>query len=359
MSGERAVGGARSGAVLLDPGVRIVRTSGGRISWRLHRRTAIVCGVLVLIIIGASLATLAIGTYQLSLWQVLEALTGRGDERAMKLVVEWRLPRLLFAICCGIALAIGGAIFQSITRNPLGSPDVIGFDAGAYSGALIVMLVIGSGSYAMIAAGSIVGGLVTAGVVYLLAYRGGVEGFRLIIMGIGVGALLASFNTMLLISSGLEQAMLASAWGAGSLNALGFAHFVPFALILLVLLPVVGFVAPRLSQLELGDDAARALGIEAERTRLLATVSGVACTALVTAAAGPIAFVALVSPQIAHRLTRSAGLGLLPASLVGALLLVLADFVAQRIGLPVGIVTVSVGGCYLIWLLVRQYRAAA
>jgi len=326
---------------------------------RVHRRSALVCVILVALIVLASFASLAVGTYQLSLGQVVEALVGHGDERAMKLVLEWRLPRLLFAIGCGVALAVGGAIFQSLTRNPLGSPDVIGFDAGAYSGALVVILVIGSGSYALIAAGSIVGGLVTAGVVYVLAYRGGVEGFRLIIMGIGIGAMLGALNSMLIISSGLQQAMLAAAWGAGSLGALGFSHFVPFVLILLVLLPIVAFVAPRLSQLELGDDAAKALGVAAERTRLLATVSGVACSALVTAAAGPISFVALVSPQIAHRLTRSAGLGLVPAALVGALLLVVADFVAQRIGLPVGIVTVSVGGCYLIWLLVRQYRAAA
>jgi iron complex transport system permease protein len=336
--------------------VLVLRTRGGAASIRLDRRVLVVVTGVAIALVVITAATLAVGTYQLSLLEVWNALFGKTDRRTQLIVLEWRLPRLLFAICCGIALAISGAIFQSITRNPLGSPDVIGFDAGAYTGALIVMLGLGSGSYLGIAAGSVIGGLATAAVVYLLAYRRGVEGFRLIIVGIGVGALLSSFNTYLLLIVDVNEAIVASSWGAGSLNALGFGQFTPFVILLAVLLPFVASIAPGLAQGELGDDAARALGSRVERTRLFGTIVAVALTALVTAAAGPISFIALVAPQIAKRLTGGGGLQLVTSAAVGAVLLAAADFVAQRISLPVGLVTVSVGGIYLIWLLIREYR---
>ncbi len=327
-----------------------------RASLRIHRRSLLVIVVLAAVLIALTAVSLAVGSITLGLDEVVATLLGGGDRRSHLVVVEWRLPRVLFAIGCGVALAISGAIFQSITRNPLGSPDVIGFDAGSYSGALVVMLAIGSGSYAAIAAGALGGGLVTAAVVYLLSYRRGVQGFRLIIVGIGVGAMLTSLNSYLLITVDVKQAILATAWGAGSLNALGFDQLLPFGLGLLVLIPLVMLVAPSLSQNELGDDASSALGTRVERTRLLSTIVAVALTALVTAAAGPISFIALVAPQIAVRLTRSSGLGLTAAAGVGAVLLVAADFAAQRITVPVGLVTVSLGGCYLIYLLTREYR---
>lgn len=332
------------------------RSASRPVSLRVERRTIWVCAALIGVILLASLVSLAVGTYQLSLSDVLGALVGRGDRRATTLVLEWRLPRVLFAIACGAALALGGAIFQSLTRNPLGSPDVIGFDAGSYTGALVVMLVLKTNSYAMLALGSVVGGLATAAVVYLLAYRRGVQGFRLIIVGIGVGAMLSSLNTYLLIRSGTETAMMATAWGVGSLSALGMAQLVPFVVVFVLLLPALGAVAGPLQQLELGDDAARALGVRAEPVRASASVAGVACTALVTAAAGPIAFIALVAPQISRRITRASGLGLPAAALVGSALLLMADFIAQRIAVATGLVTVSLGGLYFIWLLVREYR---
>lgn len=340
----------------MDFGTRTLVVRRPAVSFRVSRRTVLVVVGLLIALAAISLVTLAVGTFQLTLGEVLQALVGQGDKAARMVVFEWRLPRLLFAIGCGIALALGGAIFQSITRNPLGSPDVIGFDAGAYTGALLVMLVAGSGSYLAVAGGAVAGGLATAAVVYVLAYRGGVQGFRLIVVGIGVSAMLYSVNSYLILSVDTQRALLAAQWNAGSLNALGYTQLLPFAVALVLLLPVVAMVAPSLAQNELGDDAARALGSNAERTRLVASVVAVALTALVTAAAGPIAFIALVAPQVSKRLTRSPGLGLTASALTGAVLLAASDFVAQRIALPVGLVTVSVGGCYLIWLLIREYR---
>ncbi|MFI1018384.1 FecCD family ABC transporter permease [Streptomyces sp. NPDC020965] len=345
-----------------------VRVDFGRPAWtlrwlgaalRVDRRAVLVCAVLTAAVLALGVLTLGTGSISLSPAQVVTALIDpEADRRARLVVVDWRLPRLLFALVCGAALAISGAIFQSLTKNPLGSPDIIGFSSGSYAGASVVMLLLGTANYYAIATGSLIGGAVTALVVYLLAYRQGLHPFRLIIVGIAVGAGLSSLTSMLLISVNPHQAMLAATWAAGSLSGLGFGELGPTVVVFLVLLLCSAAVVRSLVHLEMGDDTAVALGVRANRARLAGTVVGVALTALVTAAVGPIAFVALAAPQIAQRLTRgSTTLRLVPAALTGALILVAADFAAQRVDLPVGVVTVCVGGAYLAWLLARQYAS--
>jgi iron complex transport system permease protein len=342
----------------VDHGYTTVVLRRGRLSGLVGVRSIVVCAVLVVAILALGILALGIGTYALSPAQVVGALLGTDDDaKARLLVVTWRLPRVLFAIACGISLAVSGAIFQSLTRNPLGSPDIIGFSTGSYTGVVVMTLVIGSTGYLDRAAAAIVGGCVTAAVVYLLSVsRGSVRPFRLIIMGIGVGALLGSLNSALMISSDVDAAMLTAVWAAGSLYGLGHAQLWPMVALLVVMLPLVASIAPGMRQLELGDDAARGLGVRSNRVQAGAVILGVALTALVTAAAGPISFIALAAPQIARRLTRGSGLGLVPAALAGALLLLASDVLAQQLGFPVGIVTVSVGGAYLVWLLAAEYR---
>lgn len=349
----------RSGAgqaASVDFGAAQVVVRRGRFSVRVHRRGVIVALILLAAIVALSVASLAVGTLSLSFDELVAVFLGRGTPQARLTVLGWRMPRLLFALLCGAALALGGAMMQSLTRNPLGSPDVLGFDAGSFTGVLVVTTLVGSGSYALVASGSLIAGVATALVVYLVAYRQGVQGFRLIVVGIAVAAFLSSVNAMLLLSTSTERAMAAAAWAAGSLSGLGYEQLVPFAIVFVLLIPFVAWLSPAQEQSELGDDAAQALGSRPERTRLLASLVAVALTALVTAAAGPITFVALVAPQIARRLTRSPGVGLVAAALMGAVLLSSADFVAQRIALPVGVVTVAVGGGYFLWMLTREYR---
>lgn len=339
--------------------IRAVRLFGDALSHRLDMRTVAICLILLGVALTIALITLASGEYQVPLPDVVSALLGRAEGRIHMVVVEWRLPRTALALILGAALGISGAIFQSLTRNPLGSPDVIGFDAGAYTGALVVIILL-QGGYYMIAGGALLGGLVTALLVYFLAYSRGVQGFRLIIVGIGVSAMLTSLNTWMLLRAKLEVAMAAAMWGAGSLNGLGLDRLGPAALVLAIFIPLALMMARPMAQLELGDDAARALGVDAEPTRLGLLVLGVALTATVTATAGPIGFVALAAPQLARRLTGSAGVAMLPAAAMGALLLAAADYLAQRAfaptQLPVGIVTVSLGGVYFVWLLLREAR---
>ncbi|OCW57467.1 FecCD family ABC transporter permease [Hoeflea olei] len=338
--------------------VQVVRGLDGRLSARFDRRALAIGLALAALALGVAAVSLASGTYPIALDDVLGALVGRGEDQLRMIVVEWRLPRVALALLLGAALGTSGAIFQSLTRNPLGSPDIIGFSAGSYTGALVVMLMF-SGGYYETAAGALVGGLVTALAVYLLAWRRGVQGFRLIVVGIGVAAMLSAFNAWMIREAELEVALSAAIWGAGSLNGLGFEQLLPVALALCVLAPPVLVLARPLRQLEMGDDAARASGVNANRTRALLMVLGVALTAIVTAAAGPISFIALAAPQIARRLTRAAGVALVPSALMGGLLLVSADWAAQHalgVQLPVGVMTVSIGGLYFLWLLIREGR---
>jgi iron complex transport system permease protein len=341
-------------------GRRMVTLQTAQISRRLGlRATLVTVGVAVTALIVGVIA-LTLGETVISVPDVVGALVGVGDQRAQLVVNEWRLPRVLAALLLGGALGISGAIFQSLTRNPLGSPDVIGFDAGAYTGALVVFTTMTSGAL-QVAVGSLAGGLTTALLVYLLAFRRGFHGFRLIIVGIGIASMLASLNVWITLNADLDVAVLASAWGAGSLNAITADQVQMAAVILLPLAVAAAVLADRMHLLELGDDSAAALGMRITPVRILLVIVGVGLTATVISVAGPIAFVALAAPQIARRLTHSAGVTLTASAAVGALGLVASDVAAQRMfaptQLPVGLLTVCLGGVYLIWLLIQEARS--
>ncbi|AST69641.1 iron-enterobactin transporter permease [Kosakonia cowanii] len=321
----------------------------------------LVASCLLMVIAALLLAAwgLRSGTVMLTFTQVFDALSGTAP-RAMQLVVmEWRLPRVLMALVVGAALGVSGAIFQSLMRNPLGSPDVMGFNTGAWSGVLVAMVLFGQHLTA-IALAAMAGGILTSLVVWLLAWRNGIETFRLIIVGIGVRAMLVAFNTWLLLKASLETALSAGLWNAGSLNGLTWAKTLPSVPIMLAMFVCAALLARRMRLLEMGDDSACALGVNVERSRLLLMLVAVALTAAATALAGPISFIALVAPHIARRLSGTARWGLTQSALCGALLLLLADMIAQRgftpYQLPVGVVTVSLGGIYLIALLIQESR---
>lgn len=339
--------------------VHVLRRRGGSLSVRLDVRTVLVCAILSAAGVGLGLVALGTGDFPVPVPQVVQALFGGSDSAVRLVVIDWRLPRVLLALLLGAALGLSGAVFQSLTRNPLGSPDIVGFNNGAYTGALLVIMFL-RGNYYAISAGALAGGIVTAGAVYLLAFKRGVQGFRLIIVGIGIAAMLGSVNTWLILKADLQTAMAAAVWGAGSLNGLGARQLAPVLLLLAVLLPALAAFGRRMRYLEMGDDTARALGIRVEPVRLALIVIGVALTAVCTAAAGPIAFVSLAAPQLARRLTGGPSVALVPSAVLGAVLLLASDWIAQHAfaptQLPVGVVTVSVGGGYLVWLLVQEAR---
>lgn len=323
------------------------------------RRSGGVLTILLLACLSVGFAALQTGALHFTTAQVLDALAGRAAANVQMVVTQWRLPRVILALVIGGALGLSGAIFQSLLRNPLGSPDIIGFNTGAYTGVLLALVVFQNSMLAVTGA-AIAGGMLTAMAVYLLSWRGGVETFRLLIIGIGIRAMLMAFNTWLILKASQESALSAGLWSAGSLNGLTWSGSVPVLWILgLAVLGCMGLARP-MRLLEMGDDSACSLGIPVERTRLLLLLIGVVLTAAATALSGPVSFIALMAPQIARRLTGTQILALPTTALTGGLLLLAADFAAQHVflpyQLPVGVLIVSIGGVYLIGLLFRESR---
>ncbi|WP_031524759.1 iron-enterobactin ABC transporter permease [Siccibacter colletis] len=322
-------------------------------------RLTLVLGLFVLIALLFSGWSLASGSVALTVSQVFDALTGSAPRAMSMIVVEWRLPRVAMALLVGAALGVSGAIFQSLMRNPLGSPDVMGFNTGAWSGVLVAMVLFGQHQTA-IALAAMAGGIITSLLVWLLAWRNGIDTFRLIIIGIGTRAMLVAFNTWLLLQASLETALSAGLWNAGSLNGLTWSKTLPAAPIIVAMFIAAGLLVRRMRLLEMGDDTACALGVPVERSRLLLMLTAVLLTAAATALAGPISFIALVAPHIVRRLSGTTRLGLTQSALCGATLLLVADLCAQRLfmpyQLPVGVITVSIGGIYLIALLIQESR---
>jgi iron complex transport system permease protein len=336
---------------------RVVRSK--RFSFRVADRAVAVCVALLLAVVGLGLVTLTTGDFELTVGEVVKALLGQGDGASDFIVLTLRLPRLLTGVLVGAALAVSGAILQSLSGNPLASPDIIGFVQGSATGAILVIVLV-DGSMVQIGGGALVGGVVTSAVVYLLAYKQGVQGFRLILIGIGVSFIMLSINSYLITRASLSDAIAAQAWQVGGLNSRGWDHVQVVGVALAVLLPLALYFGRRLSLLEMGDSAAKGLGVDTERSRLVLIAVSVGLAAVATAAAGPVSFLALAAPQLARRLTGSGGPGLIPAALMGALLLVAGDLAVQRLfspaQLPVGIATGAIGGLYLIWLLAHEWR---
>lgn len=351
--------GVRSGVSSGVVSGLVLRSRGGRLSLRIQGRAVAVTAALSAALLVVAAVTLTTGEYELSLAEVIRALAGQGSPGAEFIVTDQRLPRLLTAVFTGVALAVSGAILQSLTGNALGSPDIIGFTNGAATGALLA-IVLWQGSMTQIAAGALVGGLATAVAVWLLLLGRGLHGFRLVVVGIGVSSLLLAANSYLITRASLQDALEGQAWLLGSLTNRGATEATALGIGLVLLLPLALGYARRLAMLEMGDDTATSLGINAGRSRLILFAVSVALASLATAATGPISFIALAAPQLARRLTRSAGPGLIPAALMGALLLAASDLAVQRIFLPtllpVGTATGVTGGLYLIWLLVRESR---
>jgi iron complex transport system permease protein len=340
-------------------GPSALRTPGG-LSVRLDPRALVVVVLLLLAALGAGIVLIGTGDYPIPPGDVLKTLLGNGDPGQEFIVNELRLPRVLVGLLVGASLGLGGALFQAVSRNPLGSPDVLGLGQGATAGALVV-IVLFSGDADAVTVGALVGGLVTGAAIYLLAWKRGVHGYRLVLVGIGVSAMATAVNGYLMTKADFVDAARALVWMTGTLDGRDWKQVWPLLVLFCVLVPLVLANARGLRMMEMGDDVSHALGVRVERVRMLLMVCAVLLTAAATAAAGPVSFVALTAPQLARRLTRSPGPNLVPSLCMGAALLVVADWASQRLfgdgQLPVGVVTGVLGGVYLLWLLVTERRA--
>lgn len=327
---------------------------------RARRRQLLVCGALILVAVVALAIALTVGRASLSVGEVVNTLLGGGDRNSRYIVLERRLPRALTGILVGAALGVAGALLQTLLRNPLASPDVIGITTGSSAAAVFLLTVVGT-TGAMVSLGALVGGVVTATLMYLLAWRDGVSGYRLVLIGIGLAAILASAVSYMMSRAQVTTAHDALVWLTGSLNGRGWGDLAPLAVAMVILLPACAVLAGPLGALRCGDDLARGLGVRVEPARVGLLLCAVGLAAVATAAAGPVAFIALLAAPIARRLMRDGSPALMGAALVGAVLITAADIAAQNISetnqLPVGVLTGAIGAPYLLWLLVQMNRA--
>ncbi|MGY1806462.1 FecCD family ABC transporter permease [Blastococcus sp. SYSU D00669] len=343
------------GVVRLGPLSAVVR-------WRAVLVPLVTLALLVLL----SALSLGRGDYPIPVTDVLRALVGLGEQGQRFVVVELRAPRIVVGLLVGMALGMAGALFQTFSRNALASPDVLGITEGASLGAVAAIVIGGGASTAGSVLGAVgiplaalVGAFVAGTLLFLLAWRAGINGYRLVLVGIALWAGFQALIDWLLTEAQIWDAAAAYVWLTGSLNARTWEQAGALSVSLAVLVPLALLTSRALGVLQFGDDTARGLGVRVTGAQAAVVLVAIALTAAAVAAAGPIAFVALVVPQIAVRLTGGPRPPLLAAGLLGATLVVGADLVARTVlptALPVGILTAAIGAPYLLWLLVRGRR---
>ena len=347
----------------LERAVGVVTTAqtirNSRTRRALRRRSVV--GLLVGIIVVGFIVTLMVGQTFYPPADVIGVIFGQDVPGATFTVGRLRLPRASLAILAGLCFGLGGVTFQTMLRNPLASPDIIGISSGSSAAAAFAIVTLSLGDTAVTVL-AITAGLAVSLLVYVLSFKGGVAGTRLILIGIGIAAMLDSITAYSLTQAAEWDLQNAMRWLTGSLNGTSWNQALPVFIALIVLAPVLVGQSRNLAMTQLGDDTASALGVRVERSRLIVIVTAVGLIAFATAAAGPIAFVAFLSGPIASRIVGPGGSLLVPSALVGALLVLVADFCGQYAfgtRFPVGVVTGVLGAPYLIYLIIRTNRAGS
>lgn len=323
------------------------------------RRRQLIIAILMVLIAALFALTLVLGQNYTAPGDVARVLMGHDVPGATFTVGSLRLPRAVLSLLAGISFGLGGAAFQVMLRNPLASPDIIGINIGA-SAAAVFSIVVLSMSGPMVSIVAVFAGIGVALVIYLLSFRNGVAGTRLILVGIGVSAMLESFIAYTLSQAPAWTLQEAMRWLAGSVNGAQLGQGVPVLAALVIFGGLLLSRSRDLDTLKLGDDAAAALGTNVAQTRILVMIAAVGVISVATAATGPISFVAFLSGSIAARIVGGNGSLLVPSALVGAVLVLLADYVGQFLlpgRYPVGVVTGAMGAPYLIYLIIRVNRS--
>ncbi|WP_396652718.1 FecCD family ABC transporter permease [Microbacterium sp. AK031] len=330
--------------------------AGRRARQRRHAAATIVLGVLLFALAAVALM---FGNSFYTPGEIIRVMLGETVPGASFTVGELRLPRTALAILAGFAFGIAGVTFQTLLRNPLASPDIIGITEGASAAAVVGIVVLGMSGPA-VSVMALGGALITAIAIYLLSNRGGFSGIRLILIGIGVAAMLQSVVSYVLSRAADWDIQMAMRWITGSLNNAAWDDVIPLVIASVVILPFLLSQARALGMLQLGDDSASGLGVRVTVTRLMFIIGAVVLLAFATAGTGPIAFVAFMAGPIAARITGPGANLLLPSAFVGAVLVLGGDLIGQfafDARYPVGVITGVLGAPYLIYLLIRTNRS--
>lgn len=327
---------------------------------RLNRRRRFIVMTVLLVLISLALCgtMLMLGNTIYPVRDVVGVLLGEDVKGANFAVGTIRLPRMLAGLFAGFAFGVGGYIFQTMLRNPLANPNVIGITTGSSAAAVFCIIVLHA-SNTVVSIASIIGGLLTAIVIYLLAKGNSFSIGRLILIGIGIQAMLNAVINYLMLIGKTHDLPTAMRWLSGSLNGAKMENLYPLIVIVIICMPIIMYFGKRLEMLELGEQAATSLGVDTNKTRVILILTSVLILALATAATGPIAFVAFLSGPIAKRLVGVGFSNIIPAGLIGVILVLASDLIGQFAFVaryPVGVITGILGAPYLIYLLIRINR---
>jgi len=324
-----------------------------------QRRWIVVTSILAVLSVVLCCAMLMLGNKIYPVQDVLRALTGEKIKGVSFAVNTIRLPRMLAGLMAGFAFGIAGHTFQTMLRNPLANPNVIGITSGSGAAAVFCITMLHA-SDTVISIASVIAGLVTTIIIYLLSNNGRSFSIgRLILIGIGIQAMLDAVISYLMLKSAQYDLPVVMRWLSGSLNGSKMNELPPLVITIVIFAPIIIMLGKHLSILELGEQSATSLGVNTNKTRIALIVSAVIMITIATSITGPIAFVAFLSGPIAKRLVGAGFSGAIPAGLVGVILVLASDLIGQfafETRFPVGIITGILGAPYLIYLLIRMNR---
>lgn len=328
------------------------------VSTRLPRRLMVVNAALLVLLLIALGTGLLGGTYPIGMGDVLTALSGSADPVTQMVVMDNRLPRLLTALGVGLAFGMAGEMVQTLLRNPLASPDVIGFSAGAGLGAVLSVAITGVTGFVL--PGALAGGALTAALLLALVWNKGMSPGAIVLVGIGLTVTLGVVTDLVMVRIDANNVGELVKWIMGSLSARSWGDTALIWAGLAVVTPLAAWHQFALARLTMTDDVAVSLGQRIAQGRALTIAFAVVLVGLGVAAAGPLPFVAFVAGPIAHGLSRAPRPTVMTAALVGALVTLLADRIAQILPgffvLPAGIFTALIGAPVLIWVLIAQSK---
>ncbi|MFF3533366.1 Fe(3+)-hydroxamate ABC transporter permease FhuB [Streptomyces sp. NPDC002466] len=350
--------GAAGKAGALTSGTAVLRR--GPLSLLVHRRPALAVLALAALAVVAVVLSAYAGQSDMGVVRTFRAVFGQGDRFDVLLVQKFRLGRIVAGLAAGAALGLAGCLTQTLARNRLATPELLGVNDGATAAVLLSVTLSATGTFGDWWAGPL-GALAAVLVVTAVSGGLGTRGYRVLVVGLAMSALASAVTQVVLSRRSLNSAGSLYVWTSGSLNGRGYSVAVPVLIGLVVLVPAALAVARHLAVLRFDDVTATSVGVHPNRVRLVCMLLAVALAGLAVGVCGPVAFVALASPVIATRLAGPLRVPLVASMLTGAVLTVAADTVGRIVfsgsELPVGVVTTVLGGPFLLWVLLGRSTA--
>ncbi|CEP81137.1 iron ABC transporter permease [Paraclostridium sordellii] len=337
------------------------------ISINKNKKFTLVVGILVILIITAFLVSLNTGSLSIAPSDVIKTLIGQGSKSQEIAIFKLRLPRIVIGILVGTALAIAGTILQGVTKNDLADSGILGINSGAALFVVVYIFIMNGNVYDGISNMTIFtmplvalsGAIFGAFLIYILAWKNGINSSRLLLIGIGINVAFTSILTIFQLKFTTQEFNRVMAWTSGSIWGASWKYVLAVLPFILIFVILTIYKSRYLDALNLGDEVATGLGVEVEKERRKLIIYAVILAGVATSVAGSIAFLGLIAPHIARKLVGPKHKNLIPtAALVGSLILLVGDTIARNIiapmELPVGIVVSVIGVPYFIYLMLAD-----